>query len=59
MATLPLTLDLHQVQLTDDQFYQLCVNNPDLKLDRDRHGGLILMSPVGREGVKKLATSLI
>jgi Uma2 family endonuclease len=59
MATLPLTLGLHQVQLTDDQFYQLCVNNPDLKLERDRHGGLILMSPVGGEGGSQEASYII
>ena len=47
--TLPLTFDLQHVHLTDEQFYQLCVNNPELVLERDAKGALILMSPVGGE----------
>ncbi|MEM1292538.1 MAG: Uma2 family endonuclease [Cyanobacteria bacterium P01_H01_bin.162] len=47
--TLPLTFDLQHVHLTDEQFYQLCVNNPDLVFERDAKGALILMSPVGGE----------
>ncbi|MEM6433869.1 MAG: Uma2 family endonuclease [Cyanobacteria bacterium P01_D01_bin.115] len=47
--TLPVKLDLQHVHLSDEQFYQLCVNNPDLVLERDAKGALILMSPVGGE----------
>ena len=46
---LPLIFDLQHVHLSDEQFYQLCVNNPDLVLERDAKGALILMSPVGGE----------
>jgi Uma2 family endonuclease len=45
--TLPLTVDLKQVHLTDEQFYQLCISNPELNIERNPAGGLILMSPVG------------
>lgn len=45
--SLPLTVDLKQVHLTDEQFYQLCISNPDLSIERNAAGGLILMSPVG------------
>ncbi len=45
--TLPLTVDLKQVHLTDEQFYQLCISNPELNIERNAAGGLILMSPVG------------
>jgi Uma2 family endonuclease len=48
--TLPLKIDLQHVHLTDEQFYQLCINNPDLTVERDAQGALILMSPVGGEG---------
>ncbi|MGB3495667.1 MAG: Uma2 family endonuclease [Elainellaceae cyanobacterium] len=48
--TLPLTIDLKHVHLSDEQFYQLCINNPDLVVERDAQGALILMSPVGGEG---------
>ncbi|RZM76120.1 Uma2 family endonuclease [Leptolyngbya iicbica] len=47
--TLPLKFDLKNVHFTDEQFYQLCINNPDLTLERDAQGALILMSPVGGE----------
>lgn len=43
----PLKLNLKQVHLTDDQFYQLCINNPDLAIERTAQGVLIFMSPVG------------
>lgn len=45
--TLPLKLDLKQVYLTDDQFYQLCINNPELNIERNAQGVLIVMVPVG------------
>jgi len=48
--TLPLKVDLKQVHLTDEQFYQLCINNPELVLERDTNGVLIVMSPVGGDG---------
>lgn len=37
------------VHLTDEQFYQLCVMNRDLKLERSARGELIIVSPVGGE----------
>lgn len=37
------------VMLTDDQFYQLCQDNPELKLERNRWGELIVMPPTGGE----------
>ncbi len=35
------------VSLSDEQFYQLCRNNPDLKFERSAHGDLIIMPPTG------------
>ncbi|QCS50053.1 Uma2 family endonuclease [Picosynechococcus sp. PCC 11901] len=47
MATV---LDLQPiVSLNRGQFYQLCQNNPDLNLERDPQGKLVIMSPVGGE----------
>ncbi|NJN58616.1 MAG: Uma2 family endonuclease [Leptolyngbyaceae cyanobacterium SL_5_9] len=45
--TLPLKVDLKHVHLTDEQFYQLCLSNPDLKIERTATGDLVFMSPVG------------
>ncbi|MBW4541993.1 MAG: Uma2 family endonuclease [Myxacorys chilensis ATA2-1-KO14] len=47
MLSEPLTLNLRTVHFTDEQFYQLCISNPDLQVERSRQGELILMSPVG------------
>jgi Uma2 family endonuclease len=45
--TEPLSIDLSTIHLTDDQFYQLCIANADLRLERTSQGVLIVMPPVG------------
>jgi Uma2 family endonuclease len=47
--TFPLKMDLTHVHLTDEQFYQLCISNPELKMERNAKGALIIMPPVGGE----------
>jgi len=37
------------IELTDDQFYQLCRKNPDVKFERNANGELIIMPPTGGE----------
>ncbi|MBW4612376.1 MAG: Uma2 family endonuclease [Desmonostoc vinosum HA7617-LM4] len=37
------------IELTDDQFLQLCLNNRDLRLERTAEGELIIMPPTGWE----------
>lgn len=45
-----LTLNLNSlIKLTREQFYQLCEENPDLKLERNAAGELIIMPPTGGE----------
>ena len=45
-----LTLNLNPiVMLTREQFYQLCEKNPELKLERNAQGELIVMPPTGGE----------
>ncbi|XZN92068.1 MAG: Uma2 family endonuclease [Microcoleus sp.] len=36
-------------QITDDQFYQLCRQNPDVKFERNAKGEIIIVSPTGGE----------
>jgi Uma2 family endonuclease len=36
-------------QITDDQFYQLCRQNPDVKFERNAKGEITVMSPRGGE----------
>ena len=44
-----LTLDLQSLKLTDEQFYQLCVDNHDLRFERNVRGDLLIMPPTGGE----------
>jgi Uma2 family endonuclease len=45
-----LTLNLNSIlKLTREQFYQLCQENPDLQLERNAQGELVIMPPTGGE----------
>src|SRR5712691_10933092 len=39
------SLDVHSLRLTDDQFDLLCRDNPDLQFEMSAEGELIIMSP--------------
>ncbi|MFB2923526.1 Uma2 family endonuclease [Aerosakkonema funiforme] len=54
-----LTLNLDTVHLSDEQFYQLCQNNRELKFERTAKGKLIIMSPVGGESGNREADLII
>ncbi len=43
---LPTRLEL-KIDLTDDQFFDLCQKNRDLRFERSANGDLIIMSPTG------------
>ncbi len=47
-TTLPPQLTLN-INLTDDQFFQLCQNNRDLRFERTAAGELIIMPPTGSD----------
>ena len=36
-------------KITDDQFYELCRENPDVKFERNAQGAIIVMTPTGGE----------
>ncbi len=44
-----LTLDFQSIELTNEQFYQLCANNRDLRIERNANGDLVIMPPTGGE----------
>ena len=46
--TLPPTLKLH-LELTDEQFFQLCQQNRDLRFERIATGEILIMPPTGGE----------
>ncbi len=43
----PIILNLKNVGLSDEQFYQLCLVNQNWQLERTVKGELVIMSPVG------------
>ena len=53
-----ITLNLNSIiKLTSEQFYQLCEENPELKLERNANGELIVMPPTGGETGKRNSTA--
>lgn len=48
-------LNLEQVGLTDEQFYQLCLANQNWNLERTAKGELVIMPPVGGESGQREA----
>ncbi|MEA5571245.1 Uma2 family endonuclease [Calothrix sp. UHCC 0171] len=45
-----ITINLnHIIKLTDEQFYQLCRNNPEIKFERNSNGEIVIMPPTGGE----------
>lgn len=43
------TLNFNSIKLTDEQFFQLCQDNRDLRFERNASGELIIMPPTGGE----------
>jgi Uma2 family endonuclease len=41
------------IDISDEQFYQLCLNNPDTKFERKADGEIIIMPPTGGETGKR------
>ena len=48
MTAITINLD-RIIQLTNDQFYQLCCNNPEIKFERNHKGEIIIVPPTGGE----------
>ncbi|AIE72587.1 MULTISPECIES: Uma2 family endonuclease [unclassified Synechocystis] len=44
-----LTVKLDSLSLSDEQFYQLCLTNRELRFERNSNGDLVIMSPTGGE----------
>jgi Uma2 family endonuclease len=42
-------INLDAIHLTDEQFYQICQDNLDLRFERNTQGDLIIMPPTGGE----------
>ncbi len=50
VETRPMVVQMHPViNLTDDQFFEFCQINRDLRIERTAEGELLIMSPTGSE----------
>jgi Uma2 family endonuclease len=54
-AAIHLTLDVRSLGLTDEQFFRLCEDNRDLRIEMTAQGEMIIMSPAGSETGRKNA----
>ncbi|BAQ65063.1 Uma2 family endonuclease [Geminocystis sp. NIES-3709] len=43
----PLTIHFDSFKLTDNQFYQLCQDNLDLRFEKNAYGDIVIMPPTG------------
>ena len=43
------------IEISDEQFYQLCIHNPETKFERNVNGEIIIMPPTGGETGKRNA----
>lgn len=55
MNTIHLNLDPLVQNLTHEQFYELCMANKDIAMERSASGELIIMPPVGGESGEREA----
>jgi len=54
-----ITLDLRPlIDLSDEQFYQLCQANPDIRLERTANGELIVTPTGGNTGKRNFSLSI-
>src|SRR5262249_61269665 len=47
--TAPLRMNVRRTNLTEEQFIELCQENPELRLELTAHGELVIMPPTGSE----------
>jgi Uma2 family endonuclease len=52
--TLLLDVTNAKLKVTPEHFDQLCIDNPDLRLELAKDGELIVMAPAGGETSKKI-----
>jgi Uma2 family endonuclease len=49
MSNNPVQVNFDSLQITDEEFSQICQDNRDLRFEKNRKGDLIIMSPAGDE----------
>jgi Uma2 family endonuclease len=59
MTAIVLNLEPLTQKLTHEQFYELCIVNKDIAMERSPEGELIIVPPVGGESGKKEARYIL
>ena len=59
MTAICLSLDPLAPEPTHEQFYELCMANKEIAMERSPQGELIIMSLMGGESGEKEATTLL
>jgi Uma2 family endonuclease len=59
MVATPLQLNVSNLHLTDEQFYQMCLANPDSRIELTAQGILVVMTPIGGESGHREADLII
>jgi Uma2 family endonuclease len=54
-----IVLNLNSVNLTEEQFYNLCQDNETLRLERTAQGELLIMPPMGGKSGKREANLIM
>ena len=49
----PLEINCNSLQMTDEQFFQLCQDNRDLRFERNSNGDILIVPPTGGETSNK------
>jgi Uma2 family endonuclease len=54
----PVPIDFSTLHFTDEQFYQICLSNPDLSFELTNLGTLIVIAPVGGDSGNREASAI-
>ena len=49
MELYPIAIKTDSLHMSEDEFFRFCINNPELKLERNANGDIIIMAPTGFE----------
>jgi Uma2 family endonuclease len=49
MPEFPLELNFNSLQISQEQFYQICQDNQELRFEKNTQGAIIIMTPAGDE----------
>ncbi len=45
MELYPIAINTNSLHMSEDEFFRFCQHNPELKLERNANGDIIIMAP--------------